>query len=64
MADLTPESVRALVAALGITASEEDLVEIGHRVNGALDALGALATLPLDSVEPWPMPPDPDRDGS
>jgi hypothetical protein len=62
MADLTRDHVGALIGALGVPTTEEDLAEITHRLNGFLDALGELAALPLDSVEPWPTLPEPARD--
>lgn len=36
----------------------EDLVEVTHRLNGLIEALAPLATLPLDTVEPVPAPRD------
>lgn len=55
--DLTPAEVRALAAALGLTPTEDDLIEVTHRLNAMRDALAPLATLPLDTVEPTPPTP-------
>jgi aspartyl-tRNA(Asn)/glutamyl-tRNA(Gln) amidotransferase subunit A len=57
---LTPDHVRQLAAALGVPASDEDVAEVTHRLNGFLEALAPLAELPLDAEEPvpmWPAPP-------
>ena len=58
MHDLGPEDVRRLAAALSISLDGEDAMEIAHRLNAFLDALGALDGLPLDRVEPWPTSPE------
>jgi hypothetical protein len=34
--------------------------EVTHRVNAFVDALAPLAALPLDTVEPLPLAPEPD----
>jgi len=62
MADLTRDHVGSLIGALGVPATEEDLTEVTHRLNGFLDALRTLSSLPLDSVEPWPTLPEPEGD--
>jgi len=54
MADLGPDDIQRLAAALSLSLSAEDTVEIAHRLNAFLDALAALDPLPLDRVEPWP----------
>jgi len=51
-ADLTPTDVRTMVEALGLTATDDDLVEVTHRLNAMRDALQALDALPLASAEP------------
>ena len=56
-ADLSPDDVRALAASLGLTPTDDDLVEVTHRLNAMRDALESLATLPLDTVEPAPPAP-------
>ena len=48
-----------MARALGLPMTAEDLREVTHRLNGLLDALAPLQTLPLDAVEPVPAPPDP-----
>jgi hypothetical protein len=50
--DLTPEQVGALAAALGFSVTAEDVAEVTHRLNALLEALAALADLPLETVEP------------
>lgn len=55
--DLTPAEVRALAAALVLIPTEDDLIEVTHRLNAMRDALAPLATLPLDTVEPTPPTP-------
>ena len=52
MVDLGPDDVRRLAAALSLSLSAEDAVEIAHRLNAFLDPL------PLDRVEPWPTSPE------
>jgi hypothetical protein len=60
MTDLSRDHVAAMIAALGVDASEEDLAEITHRLNGFLDALAPLSSLPLHEVEPWAALPGPE----
>ena len=60
MTDLSREHVAALIAALGIDVTADDLTEITHRLNGFLDALAPLAELPLHEAEPWPALPGPE----
>jgi len=53
MPDLTPESVRDQLAALGLTPQDsEDLAEITHRVNALREALQSLDRADLDAQEP------------
>ena len=58
MADLGPEDVRRLAAALTLPLTHQDAAEIAHRLNAFLDALAALDALPLELVEPWPTSPE------
>ena len=58
MADLEPEDVRRLAAALSLPLTEDDAAEITHRLNAFLGALAALDALPLEQVEPWPTRPE------
>ena len=60
MADLSPDQVRALAAAAGLTLTDDDLAEVTHRVNAFVEALAPLGGLPLDSVEPLPITPEPE----
>lgn len=58
MADLGPEDVRRLAAALSLPLTGEDAAEIAHRLNAFLDALAGLDALPLEQIEPWPTSPE------
>ena len=58
MADLGPDDVLRLAAALSLPLHGEDATEIAHRLNAFLDALAALDVLPLERVEPWPTSPE------
>ena len=58
MPDLTPDQVRALAEAAGLSLRDDDLAEVTHRVNAFVDALTPLAALPLDTVEPLPVAPE------
>jgi hypothetical protein len=60
MPDLSPSEVRALAAAAGLSLTDDDLAEVTHRVNAFVDALAPLAALPLDTVEPLPLAPEPE----
>lgn len=54
MADLTTDQVGALAAALGLSATPDDVAEVTHRLNALIEALAPLAELPLEKVEPVP----------
>ncbi len=55
MSDLTTAEVQAMAAALELPMSDEDLVEVTHRLNAFLDVLRPLAGLPLiTTAEPVP----------
>ena len=58
MADLRPDDVRALAAALGLALAGDDLTEVTHRLNAMRDALAPLADLSLGAVLPAPPAPD------
>lgn len=58
---LTPEEVAALARAGGLRLLPEDLPEITVRVNAFLDGLGPLDALPLDTVQPIPALPHPEK---
>ena len=57
MAELAPDEVRALAAAVGLPLAPGDLAEVTHRLNAFVDVLGALAALDLAGAEPAPTPP-------
>jgi hypothetical protein len=53
MPDLTPEQVRAQLAALGLAPQDdEDLAEVTHRINAVNEALATLEPPDLDAAEP------------
>jgi hypothetical protein len=53
MPDLTPEQVRAQLAAIGLApVDDEDLDEVTHRINAVNEALLALEPPDLDAAEP------------
>ena len=55
MTDLTTGEISALAAALGLPVTPEDVTEVTHRLNALIEALGSLADLPLETVEPVPV---------
>lgn len=59
MPDLTSEQVATAAAQLGLPMTPEDLAEVTHRLNALIEALAPLATLPLETVEPVPLDPEP-----
>jgi hypothetical protein len=61
MLELTPEQIRGLAATAGVSIGDDDLAEVTHRVNAFAEALGPLAELPLETVEPLPIAPDLDE---
>jgi Asp-tRNA(Asn)/Glu-tRNA(Gln) amidotransferase C subunit len=56
--DLTTDEVAALAAALSLPLTPDDLTEVTHRLNALVEALEPLVELPLETVEPVPVPPD------
>ena len=53
MPDLTPDEVRAQLAAIGlIPVDDEDLAEIPHRINAINEAVLGLEHPDLDAQEP------------
>ena len=60
---LTPEQVATLAQASGLPVSADDLPEVTVRVNAFLHGLGPLDDLPLDSVQPIPALPHPEKTG-
>ena len=59
MASLSQTEVAALGRAAGLPILPEDLPEVTVRVNTFIEALGALDSLPLDTVQPVPAPAPP-----
>jgi hypothetical protein len=55
---LSRQQVSAVARVLELPMTAEDLAEVTHRLNGLLEALAPLAALPLDTVEPVPVPRD------
>jgi hypothetical protein len=60
MTELSPDQIRTLAVAAGLPVSDDDLAEVTHRVNAFVEALGPLAALPLETVEPLPVAPETD----
>ena len=60
MVDLTADQVRAIANSLSLPITDGDLEEVTHRLNAFLDALGPLASLRLEAVEPTPTLPEPE----
>jgi hypothetical protein len=60
---LTPEQITTLAEAGGLLVSAEDLPEVTVRVNAFLHGLAPLDELPLDSVQPIPALPHPEKIG-
>ena len=58
---LTTEQVGTLAQAAGLRVSTDDLPEVTVRVNAFLVGLAPLDELPLDSVQPIPALPLPDK---
>jgi hypothetical protein len=57
MKDVTPESVRVMAEAAGLAMSDDDAVEVAHRINAFLIALAPLGTWSLDRIPPLPVDP-------
>jgi Asp-tRNA(Asn)/Glu-tRNA(Gln) amidotransferase C subunit len=45
MADLTPEQVRSLAAAIGLSITDDDLDDVTFRLNATLEKLNELQAL-------------------
>ena len=52
MADLTPEDVQALGAAVGVDIEEPLLTEVTHNINAIRDLIGDVDSPEVDGVEP------------
>ncbi len=55
MADLTPEQVRSLAAAIGLVITDDDLEDVTFRLNASLEHLAQLDALEPPS-RPTPLP--------
>lgn len=53
MAELTPEQVRRMAAAIGIPIADADLPEVTLRLNATLEELKALDQPESPGQEPW-----------
>ena len=60
---LTPDEVATLARAGGLRVLAEDLPEVAVRVNAFLDGLAPLDDLPLETVQPIPALPHPEKPG-
>ena len=58
MAELTADQVLALAESVGLSMTGGDLAEVTHRLNAFLDALAPLRDLPIEDVQPVPLPLD------
>ena len=58
---LTPEEVATLARAGGVRVLTEDLPEVTVRVNAFLDGLAPLDGLPIETVQPIPALPHPEK---
>lgn len=52
MADLTPEHVRRMAAAIGLSITDEDLEDVTLRLNATLEHLTALGLLDSGDAAP------------
>jgi Asp-tRNA(Asn)/Glu-tRNA(Gln) amidotransferase C subunit len=52
MADLTVEEVAALARSVGLTLSQEDVVDVAHRLNMILYGMENISHPDLDQVDP------------
>lgn len=62
MADLTFEEVAALSRVLDLVLSDDDLVEVTHRLNMLISRMEAISHPDLDTVAPLPFLPLEDFD--
>lgn len=52
MSDLTPEQVKTLASALGLDVTDDDLVEVTHRLNVLTSSVEGFSHPDLDTVDP------------
>jgi hypothetical protein len=55
VADLTPEQVRALAAAIGLAIADDDLEDVTFRLNASLERVAGLDALE-PPARPTPLP--------
>jgi hypothetical protein len=59
MADLAPEDVRRMAAAIGLSIADDDLEDVTFRLDATLEHLAALDRLePVDHAPPPILEPD------
>jgi hypothetical protein len=58
MMQLSREQVQGMLDSLRLTPTEEDVIEVTHRVNALRQALGGLEHPDLDSTEPMSVFPN------
>lgn len=54
MTELTPQEVRRIAAAVGLTIDDDDLADVTFRVNATLEVLAGLDGLDLPGAPPGP----------
>ena len=57
MPDLTPDQVKTLASALGLDVTDDDLVEVTHRLNVLTSSVEGFSHPDLDTVDPVPFYP-------
>ncbi len=55
MPDLTPDQVKTLAGALGLDVTDDDLVEVTHRLNVLTSSVEGFSHPDLDAVDPVPF---------
>ena len=55
MADLTPEHVRRLAEAIGLSIADDDLEDVAFRLNTTLEHLAELEALEPADTRPTPL---------
>ena len=57
MPDLTPDQVKTLAGALGLDVTDDDLLEVTHRLNVLTSSVEGFSHPDLDTVDPVPYYP-------
>ena len=57
MPDFTPDQVKALAGTLGLDVTDDDLVEVTHRLNVLTSSVERFSHPDLDTVDPVPYYP-------